>query len=148
MLLSTVEDLFGPFLRPSNLQKSSFIESQIFSKKIKISQNESIRNKNNQNKNRNFDIVFDPYNDRVKLIGIYLEDFIQYFGKSALLETMDTNTPWSKLIVYTLEGFDEEWCLLGFTKEGLIENFFKSGNNAVIWSIHSPKRRARDIDKL
>jgi putative beta-lysine N-acetyltransferase len=87
------------------------------------------------------DLVFDPYNRRLKLYRVSAEDlgFPEIrFWRDGLRSGAQ---PYSKLIVYGLPGDEMEWVRRGFIREGVILGYFADGQDAWIWSAFNEGQR-------
>lgn len=80
------------------------------------------------------DLVFDPYNRRLKLYGVDADDLraprIRYWRDGL----KSGRTPYSKLIIYALPGDEMAWVRGGYVREGVIWGFFADGADAWLWS--------------
>jgi putative beta-lysine N-acetyltransferase len=87
------------------------------------------------------DLVYDPYNSRLKLYRLAAEDLRNpevRFWKDGL---DDEDPPFSKLIIYGLPGDEMEWVRQGFVREGIILGYFSDGQDTWIWSAFADGER-------
>lgn len=86
--------------------------------------------------------IIDAYNRRIKLYGMSPLD-LQDVKMNSLLEVEPAlkDIEYSKIIVYSVEGDDEDWELSGFTKEGIISGFFPKHIDAHIWTAFTENAR-------
>ncbi len=79
-------------------------------------------------------VVFDPYNERVKLYGVDP----QVVAEAAATEFNSDLA--SKITVYALPGEDRDWQDMGFQKEAVISGFFPE-DDAHIWAAYTDQTR-------
>ncbi|MCD4814415.1 putative beta-lysine N-acetyltransferase [bacterium] len=91
---------------------------------------------------KDFESVFDPRNERVKLYGVTIADIQAQC--SPPVSSANADLVFSKIIVYTTQGDDQAWQEIGFVKEGKINGFFKSHLDSVIWSFFLSDHRGQD----
>lgn len=87
-------------------------------------------------------VIYDPYNERVKLYGV------------SALELQETAAPErpqevaSKITAYAPAGEKAQWRELGFRHEGVIRGFFEDGD-AHLWAAYTdPERRVSEKEAL
>ena len=79
-------------------------------------------------------LVYDPYNERVKLYGIRPQDI----AERAPTDVSDELA--SKITVYAPAGDDDEWRDIGFQKEAVIRGFFEE-QDAHLWTAYTNEER-------
>lgn len=89
--------------------------------------------------------IVDGYNQRIKLFGLIPVD-LEGVDFACLLPAVPgiKEIDYSKVIVYTVEGDDEEWRLLGFSKEGIISGFFSGHVDGHIWAAYVKNARGQN----
>jgi putative beta-lysine N-acetyltransferase len=78
--------------------------------------------------------VLDPPNQRVKLLGLRIQDLDEPEIAGLIAGLSDPALPYTKLTVYALPGDEMAWITRGFLKEGVILGFFADGINAHVWA--------------
>lgn len=88
--------------------------------------------------------TLDPHNERIKLYGESPETVASPEAQEVLEKHFEQNDQFTKLTVYAEPGAPEKWKKLGFTLEARIGGYFRSGEDAELWSRFSEEERAKD----
>ena len=87
------------------------------------------------------EIIVDPFNQRVKALGLRIEDLAEPAIQGLTGGLDDTLLPYTKFTVYALPGDEIPWVTRGFLKEGVIQGFFADGIDAHIWALYGEDGR-------
>lgn len=79
-------------------------------------------------------MVFDPYNERVKLYAVEPEELAVVTPEELGRDVA------SKITVYALPGQDDLWRDIGYQKEAVIQGFFP-GDDAHLWATYTNEER-------
>lgn len=88
---------------------------------------------------------YESLSQRMKVFDVTPDQFV---GLQATLEVGDaanegyTYQAFTKLILYSRPGYDDQWERLEAVNEGVIEGFFRDGDHAEIWSFFMDEARA------
>ena len=86
-----------------------------------------------------YDAVYDPYNERIKLYGVTP----QCLSELPPVETDSSQA--GKVTAYALPGNSYEWAALGFREEGVIRGYFEDGADAHLWAAYSEAGRETNV---
>lgn len=79
-------------------------------------------------------LVYDPYNERVKLYGVRPRDI----AESSPTEVFDNLA--SKITIYAPPGEEQDWEEIGFQREAVIRGFFDT-EDAHLWAAYTDEQR-------
>jgi len=90
------------------------------------------------------DAVSDPWNRRLKLLGVDAGRFPHFDERLRVLHAPATERTFTKFTVYAPAGDEALWNAHGFRKEAAIRGFFADGGDAELWARYADHARAMD----
>lgn len=93
------------------------------------------------------EIIVDPHNKRIKLLGIAPHDLTSHLGSDVLKGINVDEYALTKITVYSHSEEEGDWQELGFRREGIIRGFFAGRVDAHIWACYTNRERSKETNE-